>query len=76
MEQKCIKFLVDGSRRPAKIVVPVTETRHPTRALQGSALAENTASAPHMQSTPLVAGVCSRNPVQNPQSKDPNASSA
>ena len=46
---------------------------YPTHALQGSVLAESTASAPHMQSTLLAAGTCSRNPVQMSKSKVPNS---
>ena len=59
--------------KPAGNVALVTEMGYPTHALQGSALAGSTASAPHMQSTLLAAGIRSRNPVHMSKSKIPNS---
>ena len=65
--------VVHGSSKPARNLAQVTEMGSPTLALQGSALAGSIASAPHMQSTLLAAGDCSKSPVQSRENKDPNS---
>lgn len=63
-----VKKIVCWFRKPAETLGLVTQKASPIHALQGSALARSSASAPRMQNIPPVAGACTKNPEETQSS--------